>query len=348
MSDKTVLVVGCTGVNGYAVTRHFEELDGWQVKTLSRSQPDYGFDAEHIAADLLDDLEPVTSQLKEVTHVVYAALKPSDDPAQEADENAQMMKNLVNTLDRVAKLQHVTFLQGGKVYGAHLGIYKTPAEEDDSRHFPPNLYFGQEDFLKEASQSRDWRYTALRPDIVIGHSLGSAMNLGNLLGSYASLCKEQGLALHYPGSPVAFEILVNVTDAELVARAAEWSFAEPEARDQAFNITNGDVFRWKHVWPRIADYFELDVAEPQPFPMQTHLNAHEALWSEMVEKYDLEKTTLEELGQGSFGDFIFKVENDAIFNVNKARRAGFQGMTRDSAESLLKHFEKMRGRRLIP
>jgi hypothetical protein len=52
------------------------------------------------------------------------------------------------------------FFQGGKVYGAQLGVYKTPAREDDSRHFPPNLYFRHEDFARSL-ESEGLRWTAL-------------------------------------------------------------------------------------------------------------------------------------------------------------------------------------------
>ncbi|MGB7486527.1 MAG: SDR family oxidoreductase [Phormidesmis sp.] len=352
--SKTMLVAGCTGVNGYAVSRYFEQLsekaNGWQLKTLARGDDQYGFNsASHISVDLLDSdaVDAAAEKFSDITHIFYGVLAPSDDPKEEADLNARMFETLLKTVDRVSpNFERVIFLQGGKVYGAHLGVYKSPAKEDDSRHFPPNLYFRHEDFAKAFSAAKDWGWTALRPDIVIGHSVGSAMNMGNLIGVYASLCKELGLDLHFPGSAKAYEILVNTCDSDLVAMAADWAIAQKA--DGAFNITNGDVFRWKHVWPQIADHFGLKVAEPQPFDMQTRLSAQSEVWSGMVEKYGLEKHDVLDLGQGSFGDFIFNVEADAIFDVNKARRAGFQVMNRDSGQSFIRHFEAMQAAKLIP
>ena len=29
----------------------------------------------------------------------------------------------------------------------------------------------------------------------------------------------------------------------------------PAARDEIFNVTNGDAFRWEHMWPVIAGAF---------------------------------------------------------------------------------------------
>lgn len=30
------------------------------------------------------------------------------------------------------------------------------------------------------------------------------------------------------------------------------------ARNEDFNVVNGDVFRWKWMWPRIAEYFDIE------------------------------------------------------------------------------------------
>ncbi len=349
MSRNKVLIVGCTGVNGFAVTTRFEALPDWDVTTLSRSKPGYDFSAPHIEADLLDPASLEKRDLEGVTHVFYAALKPNPDPALEASENGAMLRNLIDAVEKASSdFRHLSFLQGGKVYGAQLGVYKTPAKEDDSRHFPPNLYFEQEDFARARSADKGWGYTALRPDILIGHSLGSAMNLGNLIGAYGALCKRHGVAMKFPGSPAAYEVLVNASDADIVAKAVEWSFNSDAARNSAFNITNGDVFRWKHVWPRIADFFGLQADEPQPIELAGAMKVQSDTWRALADRHGLIEPELERLGKWNFGDFIFHVERDAIFDVNKARRAGFDAMNRNSAESLIAHLRQMRERKLIP
>nr|GEZ69056.1 hypothetical protein [Tanacetum cinerariifolium] len=224
MSEKHLLVAGASGVIGSAVVDSFAEA-GWQVSTVGRSTtaPSH---FPHLSADLLDPhtLASLKPSLKGVTHLFYSALKPNSDPGVEADENAAMLENLVAALRGAgADLERITFVQGGKIYGAHLGVYKTPAREDDSRHFPPNLYFRHEDFVKSL-ESEGIKWTALRPDIVIGHSIGSAMNLGNLIGLYGALCRETGTAMQFPGSDVAYRnVLVNVTSAELIGQAAVWA-----------------------------------------------------------------------------------------------------------------------------
>ena len=349
VKSKHLLIVGSSGAVGGAVARHFAENDSYDFSSLTRSaEPPEGV-RYAIKADLLkpESLDDSTEELSSVTHLFYAALKPNDDPLAEAQENETMLRTILDALKKAgAPLEHVVFVQGGKVYGAHLGIYKTPAKEDDSRHFPPNLYFNHEDLVKERSQEDGFRYTALRPDIIIGDSMGSAMNLGNLIGVYGSLCKELGVAMQFPGTPEAYEVLVNVTSGEVLAESVEWAFEEEKTG--AFNITNGDVFRWKHVWPEICAFFDLEEGEPQPISLQERLSSQSEVWSQLVEKRNLEQHDVLDYSQGSFGDFIFHVETDAIFDTTKARQAGFTGMNRRSNEAILEHLARMQEQNLIP
>lgn len=347
MTARQLLIAGASGIIGQAVLEAFAQ-SGWSIITVGRSQ-DAPSRFPHVTADLLDvgNLAAAKDRFAGVTHLFYSALKPNPDPGVEADENAAMLENLVAAVRSAgAPLARITFVQGGKIYGAHLGVYKTPAREDDSRHFPPNLYFRHEDFVRSL-EAEGIRWTALRPDIVIGHSLGSAMNLGNLIGLYGALCKETGTAMQFPGPEQAYRgALVNVTAAPLLGEAAVW--AAEEERDGAFNLTNGDVFRWSHVWPKLADWFGLEVGEPQPLSLAQRLTALKPVWQTLAQREHLAEADPERIAPGAFGDFIFHVETDAIFDVTKARQAGFQNMVLRSDEVLLAHLEDMRRRRLIP
>ncbi|WP_295464047.1 NAD-dependent epimerase/dehydratase family protein [uncultured Pseudomonas sp.] len=347
MTERQLLIAGASGIIGQAVLEAFAKA-GWSITTVGRSQ-DAPSRFPHVTADLLDvgSLAAAKDRFADVTHLFYSALKPNPAPGVEADENAAMLENLVAAVRSAgAPLERITFVQGGKIYGAHLGVYKTPAREDDSRHFPPNLYFRHEDFARSL-EAEGIRWTALRPDIVIGHSLGSAMNLGNLIGLYGALCKETGTAMQFPGPEQAYRgALVNVTAAPLLGEAAVW--AAEEERDGAFNLTNGDVFRWSHVWPKLAAWFDLEVGEPQPISLDQRLTALKPVWQALAQRENLAETDPQRIAPGAFGDFIFHVEKDAIFDVTKARQAGFHNMVLRSDEVLLAHLEDMRRRRLIP
>ena len=349
VKNKHLLIVGSSGAVGGAIANHFAQNESYDFSSVTRSaDPPEGVRFS-IKADLLEpeSLEDSQDELSSVTHLFYAALKPNEDPLEEAQENETMLRTILDALkESGAPLEHVIFVQGGKVYGAHLGIYKTPAREDDSRHFPPNLYFNHEELVKERAAEDGFRYTAIRPDIIIGDSMGSAMNLGNLIGVYGTLCKELGVAMQFPGTPEAYEVLVNVTSAEVLAESVEWAFEEEKTG--AFNITNGDTFRWKHVWPEICAFFGLEEGEPQPISLQERLSSQSEAWTELVEKYNLQQHDVLDYSQGSFGDFIFNVETDAIFDTTKARQAGFTGMDRRSNEAIIDHLGRMQEQQLIP
>ena len=54
-------------------------------------------------------------------------------------------------------------------------------------------------------------------------------------------------------------------------------------------MVNGDVFKWRFLWPSIAEYFGLKPGEPedQPLNMEELMKDKEAVWDEIVEKHGL-------------------------------------------------------------
>jgi hypothetical protein len=80
---------------------------------------------------------------------------------------------------------------------------------------------------------------------------------------YAAICGELGVPFSFPGKRGAWTALYEVTDARILAQAAHWAATTPSAAGEAFNITNGDDFRWCNMWPKFADMFGLPNAEPR-------------------------------------------------------------------------------------
>jgi nucleoside-diphosphate-sugar epimerase len=351
MQRQTALVVGGNGIIGRNMVSYLESTGNWDVIVTSHSPLGYESEATFVALDLTksDAVEAERDRLQQVSHVFFAAYVERKTLEDQTSDNLELVENLVRGIEIVApNFQHITFIQGGKAYGAHLGIYKTPAKETDARHFPPNFYYSQEDFLRRQCAGKSWSWTAVRPDIIIGIAIGNPMNLGTLIAIYASLCKELSVPMRFPGPNAAYEVLVNVTDATLLAKGMEYPSLNPACNGEIFNITNGDVFRWKHVWPKIAEYFGLEVEEPQTFSLAVYMADKNELWAEMVKKYNLADYSLEKLVQWPFGDFIFNNVHDAFFDVNKFRRYGFQEMNLDSLESFKRVFDQLRAHKVIP
>ena len=49
------------------------------------------------------------------------------------------------------------------------------------------------------------------------------MNMATVIAVYASLCRELGLPLRFPGSTQTYHFIMEMTDAELLAKAMVWA-----------------------------------------------------------------------------------------------------------------------------
>ena len=120
--------------------------------------------------------------------------------------------------------------------------------------------------------------------LIVGEAMGGAMDLIPPLGVYAAMLREQGRALDYPGGAARVSQAVDV---DLLARAIAWSGETVAARNEAFNVTNGDVFTWENVWPAIADALEMKPGKPQPLSLAQEYPKWIAPWEELRRKHDL-------------------------------------------------------------
>ncbi len=347
---KTAVVVGARGVIGGNLIRHLETLGGWNVIGLSRRGGVDNGVVRHVSVDLLDREATIArlSDLTEVTHVFYAAYQDRPTWAELVAPNLAMLTNVVDALEPVASgLEHISLMQGYKVYGAHLGPFATPAREDDPPHMPPEFNVDQQQFLEERQVGSQWTWSALRPSVVAGVGLGNPMNLAMVIAVYASISKELGIPLRFPGSPGAYTSLIEMTDANLLAKATVWAATQDQAANQAYNITNGDMFRWSSMWPKLAAFFDLDIAPPLPMSLTDVMADKADLWDDMVRSHHLHPTPYSDVSSWQFGDFVFAWDYDVIADTSKSRRAGFHEYV-DTESMFLQIFQDMRDQRLIP
>lgn len=336
MQNK-VVVAGASGVVGSAVLEAFLDA-GWEVIALSRRTPEVRSSRpyQHVSVDLRDE-EAARSALGEidgVTHLAFAALfempglfEGWSDPLQ-MQTNLAMLRNCVEPLtSQPNHLRQVTIMQGTKAYGVHLHPMDLPARETAPRDPHANFYWLQEDYLKERGPSAGFSYTVMRPPMVMGGAIGAAMNLAPVLGVFAAICREEGRAFGFPGgAPYVTEAL----DARVLAKAFVWAAEAPEARNEIFNISNGDVFDWRSTWPAIADALGVSVGEDTPMSLAQFLPTKADLWDRIVEKHHLRKIALPDLlGESHFiADFcllagVTEAPPPALMSTIKIRQAGF-------------------------
>jgi hypothetical protein len=168
-----------------------------------------------------------------------------------------------------------------------------------------------------------------------------------LIATYAAIARELGEPLYFPGAPGNYHAVYQCTDARLLARAIVWMATEPRCANQAFNVTNGDFFRWENVWPVFARYFELEPGPIRTVKLTDVMPAHAEVWRNIVEKHHLADTPYERMALWHYGDFIFGPDWDIMSSTTKLRQFGFYEFA-DSEKMFLAYFEDFRRRGIIP
>jgi nucleoside-diphosphate-sugar epimerase len=350
MEKKVALVAGASGVIGRGILGCLAGREDWEVIALARKSSAECKGASFVSVDLLDprDCHEKLGGLREVTHVFYAAYKEQATEHAQVAVNGAMLRNLVQVVETSAPgLLHISQMQGTKAYGCQFGPFKTPAKETDPRHLPPNFYYDQEDFLRNRQEGKRWTWSALRPDLVIGPGQGHPMNLVMVIAVYATICRALNTPLWFPGTREGYRILFEATDVDHLARAAIWAATEPRCGNQVFNITNGDFFRWEHLWPGFARFFGLEPATPLPIPLSEMMADKGPLWDHLVKKHGLRPLRLDQLVSWAFGEFVFRLGYDVISDTTKARLFGFHEVV-DSEAMFARKFAELRAERYIP
>jgi hypothetical protein len=173
------------------------------------------------------------------------------------------------------------------------------------------------------------------------------MNLVSVIAVYAAVMRELGLPLRFPGTEGGYDTVFQVTDADLLSRAAVWVATSSATANQAFNITNGDYFRWAHVWPVFADYFEMSAGPPQAIRLADFMADKEPVWQAIVRRHGLMETPFAAAAHWPFGDYIFNQDWDIMSDTLKARQAGFADCEPSDA-MFLRLFDELRARRFVP
>lgn len=356
MAKRSALIVGASGIVGRSLASHLaSKPEEWSVYGLARKpSPMEGVQA--VVADLLQK-ESLQSALRDIqpTHIFLSTWMRQATEAENIRVNSAMIRNLLDVLSVAGSVEHVALVTGLKHYLGPFEAYgkgslpATPFREEQGRLDVENFYYAQEDEVFTAAARDGFGWSVHRPHTIIGYAVGNAMNMGVTLAAYATICRETGRPFLFPGSAVQWKSLTDMTDARLLARHLTWASTTPIARNEAFNIVNGDVFRWSWMWQKIADWFGL---EPAPLPgegtpLEEQLVDAGPIWVKIANQYKLLESDLNVLISPWHTDADLGRPIEVVTDMGKSRKLGFLDY-QATEESFFDLFAALRSARLIP
>ncbi|WP_457105513.1 SDR family oxidoreductase [Methylobacterium sp. P5_C11] len=352
--SNTALIVGASGIVGSA-TAALLHREGWKVAGLAR-HPVAQAGVEPVAGDLQDpaSLERALADLAP-SHVFLATWQRRPTEAEMIRVNRAMVENLLDALRPKKSVRHVALVTGLKHYLGPFEAYgkgtlpQTPFREDQGRLDIENFYYAQEDAVFAAAARDGFTWSVHRPHTIIGKAVGNAMNMGTTLACYATLCRETGRPFVFPGSAAQWNGLTDMTDARLLARHLLWASTEPKAADAAFNVVDGDVFRWSRMWGRIAAWFGIEAV---PFdgthrPLEPRMAQDGPVWAEIAARHGLAEPNLEKLASPWHTDADLGRPIEVVTDMSKSRRLGFTAY-QPTDDAFYDLFAQLRADRLIP
>ena len=348
------LIAGVTGISGGNLARRLLS-DGWHVTGLCR-HPD-GLD-ERITALVadLEDADAVTAAVRGTapTHIFFTTWSRRATEKENCDVNGRMLGNLLDAVAAEDSVRHVALVTGLKHYLGPFEAYAkaqpdTPFSEEQPRLPFENFYYVQEDVLFAAAERDGFTWSVHRPHTLIGWAIGNAMNMGVTLAVYAAICRETGRGFHFPGSQEQWEAVTDVTDAGLLADHIVWAATTPAAANRALNIVNGDVFRWRRLWPRLAAALAVDPVSfsGERAPLEEQMADAGEIWPEIVRRHGLRDTSVDSLASWWHTDADLGRTIETFTDMGHSRRLGFAGV-RDSESSFTDLFARLRAERIVP
>jgi nucleoside-diphosphate-sugar epimerase len=355
-----VLITGAGGLVGRSAMQHFAER-GVKTTAVSRRRPPETYGATHLAVDLADAAacEAAFGGLSDVTQLIFAAVY--EEPAlvagwtaqRHVERNALMLRNTLEVVDRGSPaLRNATILQGPKAYGVHVRPAPVAQREDrDETRDIPNFYWPQLDYLTAKQAGRPWSWNVIRPALVIGMSATSSLSFIAAVGVYAAVLKAQGQPLAYPGGA---GYALEATDTDLMARCFDWAAHTEAARNQTFNVTNGELFSFREQWPVIAEAVGMAVGPDTPLSLAETLPGMAAEWDAIRAKHGLVSGDLASFvgSSAQLADVVLAPRQgtprpSTPMSTIKIRRAGFNE-TLYSDEMFRKWFARHQADGLLP
>jgi hypothetical protein len=133
----------------------------------------------------------------------------------------------------------------------------------------------------------------------------------------------------------------------LFGRATLWALREDKARNEIFNISNRDVYRWRQLWNELAAFYDLTIAEPLAMSTVSEMSEEAPLWDKMVAHYGLHATPYDQIANWAFVDWMLSFREETIQSTIKIRQAGFADCI-DTHQSFRRQLTRLHDLRIFP
>jgi nucleoside-diphosphate-sugar epimerase len=353
VEEKTAVVFGSSGIVGRNAAERLVS-SGWKVISVSRHPHNDLPGSRAISCDLTDAeaSRQALTAAKGATHAFFCTWSRQANEQENCRVNSMMVRNALEPL--AGTLVHAALVTGLKHYLGSFDNYaskplETPFHEELPRLPGDNFYYAQEDVLFELAEKNGFNWSVARPHTIIGYGPGAAMNMGTSLAIYSVIAREAKIPFVFPGSPQAWNGLVDMTDARLLARHLEWEATESKAANKAFNVVNGDYFRWRTMWLRIAGYFGIPAAEypGHEEPLEVRFRNIGVEWGKIVQKYGLRHDPLEKLAPWWHVDIDLLRTIECVTDMSRSRKLGFLDY-QNTFDSFVALFDRLKAERIIP
>ena len=117
----------------------------------------------------------------------------------------------------------------------------------------------------------------------------------------------------------------------------------------AFNVANGDVFRWRWLWPRIAAWFGVEAVgfDGTIRPLETEMAPLASRWAAIANQYNLVEADLNRLASPWHTDLDLSRPIEVMTDMARSRKLGFT-VYQSTEDSFYDLFAQLRAERLIP
>lgn len=362
--QNVALIIGVTGIVGNSLAEILPRANTpggpWKVYGVARRpRPLWNVDhpIEYIQCDISssEEIQSKLTLLTDVTQIFYVTWANRPTEVENCEINGKMFQNVIDAIiSSCPNLSHICLQTGKKHYHGSFELFgkvahDTPYHEDLPRLPIPNFYYTLEDILFEKVKKKEGlTWSIHRPGLIFGFSPYSVMNIIGTLCVYAAICKHEGSPLRFPGTKSAWNGYSNCSDADLIAEHQIWASVDPNAKNEAFIVSNGDVFKWKHLWEVLAKEFEVEAEEfdeSNRWTLEEMMKDKGQIWDEIVKKNGLVTSKLEEIGGWWFVDLVLSDESP-IDTMNKSKEHGFLGF-RNSKNALISWIYKIKACKIV-